>query len=72
MLSPVPDSNSDRSTRLYFMSSVSGDFQVKEVSCPFLSPDVPNLMPFHQSDLYSVEQPGKIIDYSYRDSIFVK
>ncbi len=58
LLPALPDSNPARSTRLYFMSSVSGDFQVKEVSCPFLSQDVPNLMPFNQSDLYSVEQPG--------------
>jgi len=32
--------------------------QVSEVACPFLSQDVPNLMPFNQSDLYSVDQPG--------------
>jgi supervillin len=61
MLRPISDSNPNRSSRLYFMSSVSGDFQVKEVSCPFLSKDVPNLMSFIQSDLYSVEQPGMTI-----------
>ena len=61
MLQPNPDSNPSRSTRLYFMTSVSGDFQVKEVACPFLSQSVPNLMPFIQSDLYSAEQPGRHI-----------
>ena len=59
MLQPVPDSSPSHSTRLFFMTSVSGDFQVKEVACPFLCQDVPNLMPFIQSDLYSAEQPGK-------------
>jgi len=58
MLRPIPDSSPDRSARLFFMTSVSGDFQVKEVGCPFLCQDVPNLMPFIQSDLYSAEQPA--------------
>jgi supervillin len=56
MVRAVSDPN--RSTRLFFMSSVSGDFQVKEVACPFLCQDVANLMPFNQSDLYAAEQPG--------------
>ncbi len=47
------------SLRLYHMTSVSGEFHVEEVACPYLSEDVPNTLSFNQSDLYSVEQPGK-------------
>ena len=57
--SPTRDSNPGQSTRLYLMTSVSGDFLVNEIPCPFLSKDVPSLMPFNQSELYSVDQPGK-------------
>lgn len=46
------------SMRLYQMSSVSGEFQVHEVVCPFLSTEKANVMSFNQADLYKAEQPG--------------
>jgi len=58
MIPELKEQKSSYSTRLFMMSSVSGEFLVSEIQCPFLSKDVPNLMPFNQSDLYSVEQPG--------------
>ena len=47
------------SIRLFHMTSLSGDFQVAEVLCPFRKVDVPNLLPFNQKDLYAARQPGK-------------
>ncbi len=53
-----------RSPRLFYMTSVSGNFEVTEVLCPFRRTDVLNTMPFNQSDLYIAEQPGKIVGFS--------
>ena len=46
------------SVRMYRMTSVSGEFHVNEVLCPFRKVDVPNCLPFNQEDLYGTEQPG--------------
>ena len=46
------------STRLYHMTSLSGEFHVEEILCPYLNETVANVMSFNQSDLYKVEQPG--------------
>jgi len=67
MIEPLPDSNSSHSTRLFLMSSVSGEFLVNEIACPFLSKDVPNLLSFNQSDLYSAEQPGNKFALKWQD-----
>ncbi len=47
-----------KSPRLFYMTSVSGNFEVAEVLCLFRRTDVLNTMPFSQSDLYIAEQPG--------------
>lgn len=47
------------SPRLFYMTSVSGSFQVRETLCPFRKVDVLNTMPFNQADIYIAEQPGK-------------
>lgn len=60
MIPALAEQKPSLSTRLFMMSSVSGEFLVNEVQCPFLNHDVPNLMPFSQSDLYSAEQPGEL------------
>jgi supervillin len=52
---PAPPSESPR---LFHMTSVSGEFEVHEVLCPFRRTDVINMMPFNQSDLYTAKQPG--------------
>ena len=49
------------SMRLYHMNSVSGEFCVDEIVCPYLNQDVPNVLSFNQNDLYKVEQPGNLI-----------
>ena len=46
------------STRLYHMTSLSGEFHVEEIVCPYLNETVTNVMSFNQSDLYKAEQPG--------------
>ena len=46
------------STRLYQMTSLSGEFHVEEIVCPYLNETVSNVMSFNQTDLYKVEQPG--------------
>lgn len=46
------------SVRMFRMTSLSGEFVVNEVLCPFLKADVPNCLPFNQDDLYSVQQPA--------------
>jgi supervillin len=46
------------STRLYHMTSLSGEFHVEEILCPYLNETVANVMSFNQSDLYKVEQPA--------------
>ena len=48
------------SMRLYHMTSVSGEFHVEEIPCPYLDENVPNVLSFNQSDLYKTEQPGNI------------
>ena len=48
------------SMRLYHMNSVSGEFCVDEIVCPYLNQDVPNVLSFNQNDLYKVEQPGNL------------
>ena len=53
------------SIRLYQMTSVSGEFHVNEVVCPFLNQAVPNVMSFNQDDIYKAEQPGKIFIYFF-------
>ena len=50
------------SPRMFYMSSVSGKFEVKESLCPFRRVDVLNTMPFNQADLYVAEQPGKNLE----------
>lgn len=40
------------------MSSVSGEFLVTEVLCPFRNVNVLNPMGFNQTDLYNAEQPA--------------
>ena len=57
------------SVRMFRMTSLSGEFVVNEVLCPFLKADVPNCLPFNQEDLYSVQQPGKFVCNNYIDSI---
>ena len=47
------------SMRLYHMTSVSGEFCVNEIVCPYLNQEIPNVLSFNQNDLYKVEQPGK-------------
>lgn len=61
MIPALKDQAPSQSTRLYRLSSVLGEFAVDEISCPFLDSNAPNLMPFNQSDLYDVEQPGKTV-----------
>ena len=46
------------SMRLYHMTSVSGEFQVQEVVCPYLNENVNNVLSFNQNHLYKAEQPG--------------
>ena len=48
----------EASIRLYKMTSVSGEFHVNEVVCPYLNEALPNVMSFNQDDLYKAEQPG--------------
>ena len=48
------------SMRLYSMTSLSGEFHVEEILCPYLNETVANVMSFNQSDLYKAEQPGMI------------
>ena len=57
------------SVRMFRMTSLSGEFVVNEVLCPFLKADVPNCLPFNQEDLYSVQQPGKFVCNNYVDGI---
>ena len=40
------------------MTSLSGEFHVEEIVCPYLNETVTNVMSFNQSDLYKAEQPG--------------
>ena len=49
------------SMRLYHMNSVSGEFCVDEIVCPYLNQDIPNVLSFNQNDLYKVEQPGNLL-----------
>jgi hypothetical protein len=58
MIPALRDQAPSRSTRLYKLSSVLGEFTVDEISCPFLNSETPNLMPFNQAELYDVDQPG--------------
>ena len=46
--------------RLFEMTSVSGQFEVTEITSPFRRVDVLNPLPFEQATLYKAEQPGKI------------
>lgn len=57
-----------KSPRLFHMTSVSGNFQVSEVLCPFRNQAVLNPLAFNQTDLYSVEQPGIIQIYLSKNS----
>ena len=49
------------SVRMFRITSVSGEFHVNEVLCPFRKVDSPNCLPFNQEDMYGTEQPGTIL-----------
>jgi supervillin len=49
------------STRLYQMTSLSGEFHVEEIVCKNLNETVANVMSFNQSDLYKAEQPARFL-----------
>ena len=46
------------SPKLFYMTAVSGSFEVTQVVCPFRKVDVLNPLAFNQEDLYEKEQPA--------------
>merc|ERR1711983_274181 len=59
------------SMRLYHMNSVSGEFCVDEIVCPYLNQDVPNVLSFNQNDLYKVEQPALFLVESGTEKLWL-
>lgn len=57
------------SVRLFGMTSVSGEFHVNEILCPFRRVDVPNYLPFNQEDLYGTQQPALFLVNGGSDNV---
>jgi len=58
-VSSVDRRSNDNTPRLFFMTSVSGTFEAKEIPNPVANDSgIPSAYPFLQADLYIDEQPG--------------